>query len=68
MPKPEDIELTGIEDEVSDDIMKDLLSIDKDSWNAEIENQTEFFGKFDRLPDQIRSQQTRLKERLGSLS
>ncbi|MDR2610855.1 MAG: phosphoenolpyruvate carboxykinase (GTP) [Clostridiales Family XIII bacterium] len=67
MPKPEDIELTGIEDEVNGDIIRDLLSIDKDSWAAEVENQMEFFGKFDRLPDEIRTQQAGLKERLGRI-
>jgi phosphoenolpyruvate carboxykinase (GTP) len=65
MPKPEDIELTGIEDEVDASVMEELLALDKDSWAAEVENQTEFFGKFDRLPDEIRAQQTKLKGRLG---
>jgi phosphoenolpyruvate carboxykinase (GTP) len=65
MPKPEDIELTGIEDEVDVSVMDELLALDKDSWAAEVENQTEFFGKFDRLPDEIRTQQAKLKERLG---
>jgi GTP-dependent phosphoenolpyruvate carboxykinase len=45
--------------------LKELLSIDRDSWASEIENQTEFFAKFDRLPDEIRSQQEGLKKRLG---
>jgi phosphoenolpyruvate carboxykinase (GTP) len=65
VPKPEDIELTGLEDEISQDTIKDLLSIDKESWAAEIENQNEFFAGFDRLPDEIRNQQTQLKTRLG---
>ncbi|MDR0817659.1 MAG: phosphoenolpyruvate carboxykinase (GTP) [Clostridiales Family XIII bacterium] len=65
IPKPEDIELTGLEDEVSVDTIKSLLSIDKESWAAEIDNQTEFFAGFDRLPDEIRTQQTQLKTRLG---
>jgi phosphoenolpyruvate carboxykinase (GTP) len=64
-PKPEDIDTTGIEGEVSPDTLKSLLSIDKASWSAEIENQTEFFAKFDRLPDEIRAQQEALKKRLG---
>jgi phosphoenolpyruvate carboxykinase (GTP) len=65
IPRPEDIDTTGIEDEVSAQILKELLSIDKESWSSEIENQTEFFSKFDRLPDEIRNQQTALKKRLG---
>jgi phosphoenolpyruvate carboxykinase (GTP) len=65
IPHPEGIDRTGIEDEVSEDTLKDLLSIDKESWAAEIENQTEFFAKFDRLPEEIRKQQEELKKRLG---
>jgi phosphoenolpyruvate carboxykinase (GTP) len=65
MPKPEDIEITGIEDEVNLDTIRELLSIDKDSWAQEIENQKEFFSKFDRLPEEIRAQQQKLAARLG---
>ncbi|MDR1796955.1 MAG: phosphoenolpyruvate carboxykinase (GTP) [Clostridiales Family XIII bacterium] len=65
MPKPEDIEITGLEDEVSLDTIRALLSIDKESWAQEIENQSEFFAKFDRLPDAVRAQQSALKKRLG---
>jgi phosphoenolpyruvate carboxykinase (GTP) len=65
IPRPGDIETAGIEDEVDADTMRELLSIDKESWAAEIDNQTEFFAKFDRLPDEIKSQQAALKERLG---
>ncbi|MDR1440696.1 MAG: phosphoenolpyruvate carboxykinase (GTP), partial [Clostridiales bacterium] len=65
MPKPEDIDITGIEDSVSAGTIKDLLSIDKDSWAAEIESQNEFFAKFDRLPAEVRKQQGALKARLG---
>ena len=65
MPKPEDIDLTGLEGEVSVDTVKSLLSIDKENWADEIEHQKEFFKKFDRLPDEIRNQQSKLIERLG---
>ncbi|MDR1066558.1 MAG: phosphoenolpyruvate carboxykinase (GTP) [Clostridiales bacterium] len=65
MPKPEDIDLTGIENAVSFDAMRELLSVDNDLWAAEIADQTEFFKKFDRLPDEIRNQQSALKRRLG---
>ena len=65
MPKAEDLDITGLEGSVSADTIKALLSIDKDSWAQEIENQKEFFAKFDRLPDEIRAQQDKLIERLG---
>jgi phosphoenolpyruvate carboxykinase (GTP) len=65
LPKAADIELAGLEGEITVDTVKNLLSIDKDAWAQEIENQTEFFAKFDRLPDEIREQQAKLKTRLG---
>jgi phosphoenolpyruvate carboxykinase (GTP) len=68
MPRPEDIELTGIEDEVDGDIIRELLSIDVDSWFGEIENQAEFFGKFDRLPEEVHAQHGKLAARLRALA
>jgi phosphoenolpyruvate carboxykinase (GTP) len=65
MPKPEDIDITGLEEEVSLDTIKSLLSLDTDSWAQEIDNQKDFFGTFDRLPDEIRVQQKKLIDRLG---
>jgi len=65
MPKPEDIDLTGLEEKVSLDTMKALLSIDVDNWAEEIESQNAFFAKFDRLPDEIVNQQEALIKRLG---
>jgi phosphoenolpyruvate carboxykinase (GTP) len=65
MPKPEDVDITGLEDELSVDTVRALLSIDKDSWAQEIDNQKGFFAKFDRLPDEIRTQQEGLIGRLG---
>lgn len=65
LPKPEDIELAGIEDEVSMDILNELLSIDKDAWTEEVKSQEEFLAKFDRLPEEIRNQLNALKKRLG---
>jgi phosphoenolpyruvate carboxykinase (GTP) len=65
LPMASDIELTGLEDELGADTLAALLSIDKESWTAEIENQNEFFSKFDRLPDELRAQHEALKKRLG---
>ena len=66
MPKAEDIEIEGLEaDNVTLETIRSLLSIDKESWKEEIDNQTEFFEKFDRLPDEIRHQQEELIKRLG---
>jgi phosphoenolpyruvate carboxykinase (GTP) len=65
MPKPKDIDVAGIEDSVSADTIAELLSIDRESWSAEIDSQNEFFAKFDRLPAEVRKQQSDLKARLG---
>jgi len=65
MPRPEDIDLTGIEDRVSIEDLETLLSIDVESWAEEIESQDAFFFTFDRLPEEIRAQQQALVKRLG---
>ncbi len=45
MPRPEDINLAGIEDEVSEDTLKELLTIDKDVWKAEAADIRTFFDQ-----------------------
>ncbi|HHV99743.1 MAG TPA: phosphoenolpyruvate carboxykinase (GTP) [Clostridiaceae bacterium] len=65
LPDVNDIDLTGIEDEVSKETLANLLSIDKESWKEEINSQSEFFAKFDRLPAEIKKQQEALIKRLG---
>lgn len=65
LPNIDDIDLTGIEDEVSKETLAELLSIDKEAWREEINSQNEFFAKFDRLPEEIRKQQEALIKRLG---
>ncbi len=45
MPRPEDINLEGIEDEVSEDTLKELLTIDKDVWKDEAADIRKFFGE-----------------------
>jgi phosphoenolpyruvate carboxykinase (GTP) len=66
LPKPGDIDLEGIGDEVSRELVADLLSIDNELWLQDIENQNEFFSTFDRLPSKIRAQQDALKARLNA--
>ncbi|MGX8699576.1 MAG: phosphoenolpyruvate carboxykinase domain-containing protein, partial [bacterium] len=45
MPKPEDINLEGIEDEVSMDTLKELLTVDKEVWLQEAKGIEEFFNQ-----------------------
>ncbi|HHW47781.1 MAG TPA: phosphoenolpyruvate carboxykinase (GTP) [Clostridiaceae bacterium] len=65
LPKPEDIDLTGIEDEVSRETLEELLKVDKEAWKEEHRSTGEFFEKFDRLPKEIRDQHAALAKRLG---
>ncbi len=47
IPKAEDINLEGIEDEVGAAQLKELLSVDNALWAEEIAGIKEFYGKFD---------------------
>lgn len=65
IPKAEDIDITGLEDEgITIDVLKDLLSIDKDSWTQEVKEQAVFLERFDRLPKEIKNQYDALVKRL----
>ncbi|MBQ4243383.1 MAG: phosphoenolpyruvate carboxykinase (GTP), partial [Clostridia bacterium] len=46
VPKAEDINLEGIEDEVSDAQLKEILTVDKNLWKEEVDGITEFYKKF----------------------
>ena len=66
MPKPEDINIEGLD--ISLDTMKELLSVDVESWKEDIENIREFYSKFDEfdtLPQELRDQLDALEKRLG---
>ncbi len=55
VPKAEDINLEGIEDEVSAEALKEMLSVDKALWKTETEGIEEFYTKFgDKLPKELR--------------
>jgi phosphoenolpyruvate carboxykinase (GTP) len=65
LPKAEDIDLTGIEAEVTPEVLKGLLSIDPESWSEEIKDQATFLAKFERLPKELKEQYSALVNRLG---
>ncbi|MDI6828286.1 MAG: phosphoenolpyruvate carboxykinase (GTP), partial [Armatimonadota bacterium] len=46
MPAKGAIDLTGIEDKVTEKTMEELLYIDKDAWYEELESQTSWFQQF----------------------
>ncbi len=66
VPKAEDINLEGIEDEVSVDTLKAMLDVDKDLWNAETAGIEEFYGKFgDTLPQTLADELATLRANLN---
>ena len=65
VPKAEDINLEGIEDEVSEDQLKEILSVDNSLWEDEAEGIEEFYAKFgDRLPKALSDELNTLKANL----
>ena len=65
VPKAEDINREGIEDEVSLDSLKAMLDVDKDLWKTEAEGIAEFYAKFgDKLPPVLADELATLNENL----
>ena len=65
VPKAEDINLEGIEDEVSEDQLKEILSVDNSLWEDEAKGIEEFYAKFgDRLPKALSDELNTLKVNL----
>ena len=66
MPKPEDINLEGIEDKISFDTLKSILTVDKGQWQKEADGIEEFYKKFgDKLPQELRDELAKLKANLA---
>ena len=65
VPKAEDINLEGIEDEVSEDQLKEILSVDNSLWEDEAKGIEEFYAEFgDRLPKALSDELNTLKANL----
>lgn len=63
-PKPEDIELEGLDIDI--ETVKGLLTVDIDLWKNEVKGIKEFYDKFgDRLPKELIEELDRLEARLG---
>ncbi|MBE7031463.1 MAG: phosphoenolpyruvate carboxykinase (GTP) [Ruminococcaceae bacterium] len=64
VPRQEDLQLEGLD--LSDEVVTELLSIDKQAWKEDLANQREFFAQFgDRLPKEIKDSMDELEKRLG---
>ena len=65
VPKAEDINIEGLED-VTIDTIRDLLSVDTESWKADVENIKEFYAMIgDRVPAELHEELAALEARLG---
>lgn len=65
VPNAEDINLEGIEDEVSVDSLKKILDVDKELWTEETKDIAQFYEKFgDKLPEKIKEQYNTLVNNL----
>ncbi len=67
IPKPEDIDVSGLEDKgVTTETIKDLLSIDVESWKADIANIKDFYVQVgDHVPSEMYQELFALEKRLG---
>ena len=65
MPTVDAIDRTGIENEVTEADMKELLSFDREGWLKEVEMIKEHYKKFDRLPKELAAQLEALEARLA---
>ncbi len=70
LPKPEDINLTGIEDEITPDRMKALLAVDKDLWTEEIAEMRRYYNediaaKGGRIPAELYAELDKIEARLN---
>ncbi len=62
LPKKEDLMLDGLD--ISDEVLNELLSVDKEVWMEEVAQIKELFGGFERLPQEMADQLKALEERL----
>ena len=65
LPKPEDIDLEGTE--ITHDVLKGLLSIDKEAWTQEVEDQKTHLERFEKLPKELWEQYNALAARIAKM-
>ena len=66
MPTPAAIDRTGIENEVTEADLAELLKVDVEGWKRELAMIEEHYVKFgDKLPKELAAQLAALKSRLG---
>ena len=66
VPKAEDIDLEGLEDEVTPETLKELLKVDPAQWKAEVADIKTHYAKFgDKLPQELRDCLAKLEAWVG---
>ncbi len=66
VPFADDIDLAGIEDEVSKETLESILVVDNDLWKGEIPGIEEFYGRFgDKLPETLKNELDNLRTSLN---
>jgi len=66
VPYAKDIDLSGIEDECTPEVMAKLLTVDKERWKTEIEGIKEFYAKIgDTMPAALKAQLAKLEENVN---
>ncbi len=69
VPTASSLDLRGLEDEVTEEVLADLLGVDAADWKPELEDQKQFFEKFgEHTPAEIWSQHAALSERFAKSS
>ncbi|HRR36457.1 MAG TPA: phosphoenolpyruvate carboxykinase domain-containing protein, partial [Clostridia bacterium] len=64
LPKPEDINLEGID--VTEETLKELLSVDKELWLEDTVRIEDFYNKIgNTVPKELRNELTKLKKKLS---
>lgn len=65
VPKAEDINIDGLEGEVSRESLESILDVDKELWAAEADGIAEFYAKFgDKIPETLKAELETLKANL----
>ena len=65
LPKVEDIDLEGTS--ITTEVLADLLSIDKESWMQEVEDQKAHLAQFEKLPAELQAQYEALAARIAAM-
>lgn len=62
VPRPQDLDLEGID--LTEEQLKEILTIDHETWKKELEGIKNWYGKFDHLPAELLESLARLEQEL----